>query len=354
MLHANPAANVRVFTVGDGGEGTLDALMASAGERLHKVEVENAAHLPVTATYGITRSGSGRAAVIESAQAIGIADLEVSDALPTQASSFGLGMLLSHALSQDVDDVVVTLGGSATTDGGTGLFQALGAKLFDAEGQEISPRTNPLWTFERADFSALPDLSGVKLKVLSDVDNPMIGAGGAVAVFGPQKGATTQQVQHLDAQQGKWARALEDHFGAAVQEVPGAGAAGGLGGALLALGGKIVPGLAYVAQATGLEAAVKEADLVITGEGSIDAQSAHGKVPAGVARLAQKAGVTVVGLAGRVGHSLGEMEALLDGIFCVHSEPVSPQDALDPDRTAAGIARVSGQLTKLVMAAETN
>ncbi len=354
MKHADQAANVRVFPVADGGEGTLDALMSPLGGQLFKVEVANAVYLPVSASYGIISSDAGRSAVLESAQAVGLGDLEVSDALPRQASSYGLGMLAGHALNQGVDELVVALGGSVTTDGGAGLLQALGARLFDSGNHEIPIRGNPLWSFDHADFSGLPDFSNVRVRVLCDVDNPMTGPNGAAAVFGPQKGATPQQVQHLEAQQRRWARAMEGHFGVSVAQARGAGAAGGLGGALLALGGQIEPGFDYVAGALGLEAAIAEADLVITGEGSIDSQSAHGKVPSGVGRLARAAGVIVVGLAGRVGYPLGELEGLLDGIFCIHSEPLTLEQAVEPDRTAAGISRVAGQVVKLVSAAAGN
>ncbi|MGV1003453.1 MAG: glycerate kinase [Candidatus Nanopelagicales bacterium] len=348
VLAAAPDAQVTVLQVADGGEGTLAALMAGGGA-LIEVATCDAAHRPSTAAYGLRERAGVRSAVLECARAVGISQVTVDDSLPPQASSYGFGLLVRDALERRADEILVTLGGSATTDGGTGVFQALGARLFDRSGAEIAISGNPLWDFARLDVTELRRPAGIT--VLSDVTNPLVGPLGAAAVFGPQKGATAAQVAHLDAQLARWARALRDELGLAVAETPGAGAAGGLAGAFLALGAKLETGFDRVAAEIGLPAALVGADLVFTGEGSLDSQSAHGKVPSGVARLARAAGAVVVGLAGRVQRPLGEMGELLDAAFTIHSEPRPLAEALAPEVTAAGIASTAREVTRLYLAA---
>lgn len=348
ILAAIPGASVTVFPVADGGEGTLDALMwVGAGQRFDLDLLAADHQTRVTATYGIVETNGHRAAVLESAQAIGISQVTVDGSLPLTASSFGLGTLLIAALDHSPDEILITLGGSATTDGGTGLFQALGAALYDAAGDQIPSDTNPLWHFDHADVSGLRGLSGTQITVLTDVKNPMTGPEGAAATFGPQKGAPPKQVAHLDAQNKKWAKTLEHHFATDIS-VPGAGAAGGLGGALLALGAHLQPGFERIAKELALADAIAGAALVLTGEGSLDSQSAYGKVPAGVGALAKASGVPVVALAGQATYPLGETANLLDAAFPIHSQPMTTEEALDPDRTAQGIQNTAEQVARLV------
>lgn len=347
-----PSAEVTVFPVADGGEGTLDALMWAHGRDRFELSLAAADHTtPVTATYGILERDEHRMAVLESAQTTGISQVAVNPHLPQKASSLGFGTMLTDALDQGVNEVLVTLGGSATTDGGTGVFQALGATLYDRAGTPIRADTNPLWHFDAADFSGMRDLGDVKITILNDVTNPMTGPEGAAATFGLQKGATPQQVEYLDAQQKKWVAALEEHYGMEIDQVPGAGAAGGLGGAYLALGGRMQPGFARVAEELGIADAIKTADLVLTGEGSLDWQSAYGKVPAGVGALAKQFGTLVVGLAGRVSYPLGRTEELLDAVFPIHSRPMDLAEALKPEVAAQAIRNTAQQVTRLVLAA---
>lgn len=348
VLHAFPTADVTVIPIADGGEGTLDALMWAHGRDLIEVETTNAAHEPVIARYGIIERDGERLAVLECAQAVGINQVKVSCDLPPIASSHGFGTMLLDALTHDVDEVLVTLGGSATTDGGTGVFQALGARLFDDDDREISINVNPLWHFGRADFSEFRGIGSTKITILGDVKNPLTGPEGAAATFGPQKGATPEQVAYVDERQQRWGRALEQSFGREVDRVPGAGSAGGLGGAFIALGGSMQTGFGRVATELRLADALVDADLVITGEGSIDSQSAYGKVPAGVAELARGAGAIVVGIAGRVQRPLNEMGELLDGAFAVHSELCPIETAMQPGVTAEAIATTSYEIARLV------
>ena len=218
------------------------------------------------------------------------------------------------------------------------MLRALGADI-------TSDTQNPLWGFTGLDPDTLPDLS--RVVVLSDVTNPLLGGSGAARVFGPQKGATAAQVAHLEDRMARWADALE-HTGRRVAERPGAGAAGGIGAALLVCRATLVSGFDEVAQVTGLDRAVAEADLVITGEGSVDAQTAMGKAPAGVARLARASGALVVALGGRV-----QRPALdaFDAVFSIHGRPRPLAAALDPALTAAELSATAAEVVRLVVAA---
>lgn len=366
ILQAAPNAEVEVLPIADGGEGTLEALTWQRGKTRHTMNLTAADHeTPVTAHWGTLKSAAdinsdeaktGRCdapttAVLESAETIGINQVLVDENLPVKASSYSFGLMVVEALQHGVDEVLVTLGGSATTDGGTGVFQALGAVLFDEGGVEIPVDTNPLWNFESADFSGMQSLEGVQIAVLNDVLNPMCGSEGAAATFGPQKGATATQVIQLNTQLGKWGKTLEEAFGVPILSSAGAGAAGGLGGAFLALGGEMQPGFDRVAHELQLAKVIQGADLIITGEGSLDWQSAYGKVPAGVGKLAKEAGVIAVGLAGRINFPLGKMGDVLDAVFPIHSAPMPLKDALDPQITACGIKNTAKQVTRLFLAA---
>lgn len=339
VLSADPSASVRVVAVADGGEGTIDALAAALPATSVPVTTVDALGRPLTAAYLLFRDGT---TAVEAARTIGLGLLgTVDSSVPPAASSAGLGEHLAHALTTTSGRVLVGLGGSACTDGGTGMLRALGADI-------TSDTVNPLWGFTALDETTLPNLS--RVVVLSDVTNPLLGPSGAARVFGPQKGATADQVEHLEARMTHWAEALEG-TGREVAAHPGAGAAGGIGAALLVCGAVLVPGFDEVAHVTGLDAAVADADLVLTGEGSVDAQTAMGKAPGGVARLARSAGALVVGLGGRVERpTLGEF----DGVFPIHGRPRRLAEALDPAVTAAELSATAAEVVRLVVAARTS
>ncbi|WP_298461040.1 glycerate kinase [uncultured Cellulomonas sp.] len=345
VLAADPAADVRVVQVADGGEGTIAAVQAGRGGTRVPVDTTDALGRPRRAD--LLRLDDGTC-VLEAAATLGLPLVGPVDAtVPPRASSWGLGLQLRRAVEAGAPRVLVGLGGTATTDGGTGLLAALGVRLSPPAG----PGRNPLWDLESVDAATLPDLSGVELVALTDVTNPLLGPTGAAAVFGPQKGATPVQVAHLDERLAGWAAALRAATGREVDD-PGAGAAGGLGAAVLALGGRIEPGFAAVARESGLDAALAGGvDLVITGEGGLDAQTAHGKAPAGVARRGRAAGAVVVALAGRVDHPLGPTGDLFDAVLPIHARPMPLAEALDPDVTAAGLRRTATQVVRLYRAA---
>jgi glycerate kinase len=336
VLSVAPTTSVDVVPVADGGEGTLDAIGASRPSMSVRVSTVDAIGRPVSAAYLTLGDGT---AVVEAARTVGLAMLDVVDSsVPPRASSTGVGDQLAHALAGSSGRVLVGLGGRGCVDGGTGMLRALGAPIG-------SHTANPLWSFSALDETTLPDLS--RVVVLCDVTNPLTGPDGAARVFGPQKGATPAQVEHLEERMGRWADALARR-GRAVTSSPGAGAAGGMGAALLACGATLVPGFDEVARVTGLERAVAGADLVITGEGSLDAQTAMGKAPAGVARMARDAGALVVGIGGRVDRPAPEC---FDAVFPSHGQLRSLPEALDPAITVAELSATAAEVVRLLLVA---
>lgn len=340
---AVPGAEVVVVGVADGGEGLVDALLVADGGREVVVDALDPFGRALSAGFAVLIDGT---AVVEAARTIGL-DLvgTVDTSVSLRASSYGLGVQLAAALATDAPRVLVGLGGSATTDGGTGMLEALGAALrlesLGSHQQNLLPYVLGVDT--------LPDLS--RVEVLTDVTSPLLGPTGAARMFGPQKGADAAQVALLEASMMRWAHALAAATGRPVDEMvetPGAGAAGGLGAALLACGARLVPGFARVAALVGLADALVGADLVLTGEGSFDAQSALGKGPVGVADLARSLGVPVVVLAGRVEHPLGAAGERVDAAFGIHPSALPLVDALDPGTAAAHLRATAGEVARLV------
>ena len=295
-----PQAELCLLPMADGGEGTLDAVLAALPGERRQCRVSNALGEPCTAPWGWL---DGATALIEMAAASGLQQIprERRDAL--RASSRGTGELIRAALDAGARRILLGLGGSACSDGGAGLLQALGVRLLDADGQRLPDGGAALARLARIDLGGLdPRLRQVRIEVAVDVDNPLCGAQGAAAVFAPQKGASAPQVAELDAALAHFARLAAQALGHDWQHTPGAGAAGGVGFAARAfLQAEFCSGVERVARLVGLATALEGADLLITGEGSLDGQSLRGKTPVGVARLAQAAGVPVIALAGRLG-----------------------------------------------------
>ena len=341
-----PDADYVLVPVADGGEGTVDAMVAATGGRKETVTVSGPLGEPVEAFYGLT--GEGDTAVIEMAAASGLALVPPDRRNPLLTSSRGTGELIRAALDAGARRFILGIGGSATNDGGAGMVQALGARLLDLEGRELDGSGGDLARLERIDVSALdPRLAECRIEVACDVDNPLTGARGASAVFGPQKGATPEMVQALDANLARLARIVERDLGVAVDAVPGAGAAGGMGAAMLAFfGATLKPGIEIVTAAVDLDDHVRDADLVITGEGRIDFQTVHGKTPIGVARVAKRHGKPVIGIAGSLGAEVGVVHAHgIDAVFSVLSKPCTLDEALrdaaaNVELTARNVAAV--------------
>lgn len=293
-----PDAACVLVPMADGGEGTTDALVAALGAKFRRVRTRDALGRPIEAGYGLTADGL---AIVEVATAVGIGQIAPADRDIMRATSLGVGDVVLDALDAGATRLIVGLGGSVTTDGGAGLLQRLGAVLLAEDGSVVPPTPEGLVRLARVDLRGLdPRLARLQIEAACDVTNPLLGATGAAAVFGPQKGAAPEQVPVLDAALARLADALTAAGAPDVRDQPGAGAAGGLGAAFLSLGGGMRRGVEVVAEAAGLDAHIRGADLVITGEGSIDSQTRFGKTPAGVAEVAQRHGVPVIAFAGRV------------------------------------------------------
>ncbi|WP_231619082.1 glycerate kinase [Nonomuraea sp. SBT364] len=327
--------------VADGADGTVEAAVAGGFTRV-TARVTGPTGEPVDASYG----RRGDTAVIELAEASGLRRLP-GGTEPLTATSYGTGELIADAVKQGATRLVLGLGGSACTDGGAGLVRALGARLLDAEGRELAAGGAALRDLDRIDMSGFLDLSGVEVVVASDVDNPLLGPHGAAAVYGPQKGATPEQVTLLEGALSRLAAVATRTHGLVgavehddvprpmgVAGAPGAGAAGGVGFAALAfLRADVQPGIDYLLDLLGFNDRVAGARLVITGEGSLDEQTLRGKAPAGVARAAARAGVPVVAVCGR--RSLSDDELRAAGFAAAYAlTDLEP----DPDRCMAGAA----------------
>ncbi len=294
-----PDLAVEALPVADGGDGTVDAAVA-AGFQRHEVRVAGPLGQEVTAAFALR----GDTAVVEMAEASGLQRLPAGVFAPLTASTYGSGELLRAALDAGARTIVFGVGGSATTDGGAGMLSALGARFVDAGGEPVTPGGEGLATLASADLSALdPRLASVEFVLASDVDNPLTGPKGAAAVYGPQKGASPDDVATLDAALAHYAKVLERAIGAKAAEYaasPGAGAAGGIGYGALLIGARFRPGIEVMLDVLGFAPALEQATLVITGEGSLDEQTLHGKAPAGVAAAARAAGKEVIAVCGRL------------------------------------------------------
>ncbi len=306
LRRARPDAELVRLPVGDGGAGTLAAVLAAGFERV-PVRVTGPTGAPVDAAIAVR----DRRAFVEMAEASGLRRLPGGRKAPLDATTYGTGELIRAALDRGVRELVLGIGGSATTDGGTGMAAALGARLLDERGAELPPGGAALLRLAHIDVRGLdPRLRHVRVTVASDVDNPLVGPDGAAAVYGPQKGATPDEVRLLEQALRRYARVLAGDLGLDLAEAPGAGAAGGLGaGAVAFLGATLRAGIDLVLDLIGFADAVARADLVVTGEGKLDAQSLRGKAPLGVARAATGHGVPVVVLAGVVEVSARELRA---------------------------------------------
>lgn len=312
----------------DGGEGTMDAILAASHGELRRQVVRGPLGHSVEAGWGWL--AESRTAIIEMAQASGLQRVPTDQRDACRSSTWGTGQLIAAALAAGATRIVLAIGGSATNDGGSGMLRALGLRLLDADGQALEEGGLALGRLARIDASDLdPRLAEVQVEVAADVDNPLCGPNGASAIFGPQKGASPAQVQALDQALGHFADLCAQLLGDDVREFPGCGAAGGMGFAAKAfMGAQFRPGVEVVAELAGLDALVQGADLVITGEGRFDAQTLRGKTPMGVARVAKRHGVPVVVLAGTLGEGYQQLYAHgIDAAFALASGPMSLEQA---------------------------
>ncbi|HEV6953910.1 MAG TPA: glycerate kinase [Promicromonospora sp.] len=352
VLDVAPDAVVARLPMADGGEGTLDALLAVWGGEPETVATVDAIGRPAQARWAM--SPDGRTAVVELAEASGLPRVSDVALQPLHASTRGTGDVARAALDAGVSEILLCLGGSASTDGGAGILTGLGARLLDAEGRDVPDGGEGLAAVTSLDLGGLhPRAREVRWRLAVDVTNPLVGELGAAHVFGPQKGARDGVADYLDDALRHWAEVLEVETGRAVADLPGAGAAGGVPAGLVAvLDAETTPGAVLVAEAVGLPAALADADLVITGEGSFDSQSVNGKVADGVARLAAASPTRppVVVVAGQV--LLPEAQARAAGIaaaFSIAPGPIELDDLLA--RTGTRLRDLAAAVTSLAVAA---
>jgi glycerate 2-kinase len=336
MLDVLPRLQTVLLPVADGGDGTVAAALSAGYDKII-VDAVGPTGEPMRAPYAL----DGDRAVVELAAVVGLSMLPGGQLDPLGSSTYGLGLVIADAIRQGATTIVLGLGGSASTDGGAGMVQALGARLLDADSHNVQPGGGALVNLAQLDLGSLRGtLGAVKIIVASDVDNPLLGPNGAAAVFGPQKGARPQDVQTLERGLRHWSELVSQATGRNDTERPGAGAAGGAGYAALAvLDAEIRPGIELILDLIDFDAKVVGADLVVTGEGSLDEQSLAGKAPIGVARAAAKAGVPVIAVAGRL--QLSQQRLQEAGISAAY-----PLSNLEPD-PARSIANASSLLRQL-------
>ena len=350
ILRADPAAEVLVRPLADGGEGTVEALVSGMGGRLRTVRVTGPLGEGVDCAYGVL----GDTAVIEMAGAAGLPLVSAEERDPLRTTTYGVGEVIADAIAQGCRRFLVGIGGSATNDGGAGMLQALGFGLLDAEGRDIPRGAQGLKKLARIETAgALPALAGCRFRVACDVTNPLCGEKGASAVFGPQKGARPADIPRMDAWLAAYAQIAAKAFPGADPEAPGTGAAGGLGFAFRTfLSGELEPGVQIVLEETRLAEALAGADVVVTGEGRLDGQTAMGKAPIGVARLAKARGCLVLALAGGVTRDAGACNgAGIDAFFPAVRGVTTLAEAMDPENARANLADAAEQAFRLLAAA---
>lgn len=324
-----PDDHVMVYPIADGGEGTVEAVLANGQGQERSVIVQGPFGQPVKARYGLI--DDGKTAVIEMAEASGITLVANEDLSILKSSTYGTGELIRDALEQKVKTIYIGLGGSATNDGGIGLLAALGVRFLDVSGQILEPIAGNLPHIASIDISQKNrDMAAVEVILLHDVANPLCGDNGATMVYGPQKGGCSQDLKALDKAMAAYAQLAEKTTGRHVQEMAGAGAAGGLGFALLAFfEAQSQSGIDSILDLIGIKKAMAVADLVITGEGYMDSQSLNGKAPLGIAKLAQQYDIPTVAIVGSSSVSPDDMaETGLSGVFDVVSHPMLLEEAM--------------------------
>ncbi|NLX14357.1 MAG: glycerate kinase [Phycisphaerales bacterium] len=331
VRRAWPNTQIDMIPMADGGEGTVETLIEACGGTLMETLVCGPLGAPVTARWGLLGHPE-HTAVVEMAAASGLGLVPPDRRNPMLTTTYGTGELILAALETGVDTIMLGIGGSATNDGGAGAAQAVGVRFYDGEGGICPPRLagGYLNQVARIDISQRhPRIALTQIKVACDVDNPLCGPHGAAAVYGSQKGATPEQIATLDANLAHWAELIHREMGRTVSDIPGAGAAGGLGAGLMALfDAKLASGIELVMEAVRLAERIAAADLVITGEGRIDRQSMMGKVISGVARTAKDAGVPAIALVGSIGEGAEATLEILDSYHCINPPGMPQHQAL--------------------------
>ncbi len=348
-----PEAEIIPIPMADGGEGSIEAVLAAKSGQLIKVEVRDPLMRPIQAEYALLNQG--KTALIEMAKASGLLLLDPREKNPMLTTTYGTGELIKNALANEVEEIILCIGGSATNDAGAGMLQALGAKLLDAQGQEMAKGGGALRDLHQIDWANWhAKIAKTKFTLACDVNNPLLGANGASYVYGPQKGANAKTAEQLDQNLEHFTEILRQirPFTRDYINAPGAGAAGGLGFAIMSLlGAEVKLGVKIIAELNGLETHIKAAsqevgNLLLTGEGQIDAQSLRGKVPWGVAQMARLHHLPVVAIVGSMDENLDEVhQAGIQAVFSIINHPMSLEEAIE--KSASLIQQATENILRL-------
>ena len=350
ILKAVPEAEVVVKPLADGGEGTVEAFVEGMGGTYETVTVSGPLGSMVEARYGMLPDG--KTAVMEMAEASGIILIDRKERNPWKASTVGVGQMIKDAIEKGCRQFIIGIGGSATTEGGIGMLNALGYEFYDAKGDKLSPVFESLGSVARiSDENVIPELKDCHFQIACDVTNPLCGENGAVYIYGPQKGVKAEERQPMDDMMSHYAKVVSAFVGEDYSNMPGAGAAGGLGFAFRSFFHNIElkSGISIVLEATGIERELEDADVVVTGEGRLDSQTANGKVPVGVARLAKQHHCKVVALAGSVTDDASACnEAGIDAYFPILRGICTLDEAMDSEVARKNMTLTAEQVFRLL------
>ncbi len=349
VLAAKPDAEVIVKPLADGGEGTTDALIEGMNGKRIDLTVTGPMHSPVDAYYGYL--ADSHTAVMEMASAAGITLVPAEEKNPLLATSYGVGEMMNDALQKGCRNFIIGIGGSATNDGGIGMLKALGVHFLDENGEDVGEGGQALAKVTQIDISGLnPLLKECQIQVACDVNNPLCGENGSTYVYGLQKGVTEDRKKQLDKDMAHFASVTSKTLGNDYRDTPGAGAAGGLGFAFLSyIGAALIPGIELILNAVGLEQELSDADVVVTGEGRLDFQTAMGKAPVGVARLAKKYHAKVIAFAGSVTKEASACNKEgIDAFFPILRNVCTLAEAMDPVNAKANITATTEQVFRLL------
>lgn len=349
LLEVYPDAIVRVCSMADGGEGTAETVVSANGGEYVTVTVSDPLGRPVEAKYGYIPQK--KTAVIEMATASGLPLLCVDERDPMKTTTYGTGQMIRDAIERGCRNFLVGIGGSATNDGGVGMLEALGFEFLQKDGTPIPRGAGGLALLHSIDSKhVIPQLSECSFTVACDVKNPLCGANGCSAVYGPQKGADAEMIARMDGWLKQYAELTKGILPRSDPEYPGAGAAGGMGFALMSyLGAELMSGVELVMQATGLEEAIADCDVVITGEGRLDGQSAMGKVPYGVASLAKRHQKTVLAFSGAVTEDAEMLNSCgIDAFFPILRRVCSLEEAMKPKIACSNLKKTVAQVFRLI------
>ena len=339
VLRALPKAQTTLIPIADGGDGTLETIVATTGGTIQQATVKDPLGRAITSSWGAL--GDGQTAMIEMSRASGLALLQEQERNPKITSTFGTGQLILEALNNGFSKLIIGIGGSATNDGGAGMAQSLGIKLLDKHGTNLPPGGSNLKNLDHIDVSSMdPRIHETTIMVATDVSNTLCGPTGASAVYGPQKGATQSMIEELDQCLNHFADSIKEILNIDIKQIPGSGAAGGLGAGLMAfLNADLLPGVDVVLETLRIESYLAEADLVITGEGQMDYQTVFNKAPIGIAKRAKKKNIPVIAIAGSLGKGYEQVfEHGIDGVTAAVLAPMPLTKATDEARSLVSLA----------------